>query len=239
MIQDSELVNSETQFWKGMINQLKCNLLVGLYEVSLSKIKKGSMSLIKFIKSKEFLKQLAIAVVGVFLFVFIVFKWLTITTNHDQIIEVPDLQKLSLLEVEKTLEELDLKFRVIDSASYNPNYPKKSVIDQDPGKGDFVKENRKIYITLNPSGYKDVEIPDLFGRTKRQANSQLIAIGFKINPVDIYVSDIAKDVVRGLVFNGKEMEIGDKIPKNSLITLKLGNGEGKRRYKKKSQVKTK
>ena len=135
------------------------------------------------------------------------------------------------------MEELDLKMLVIDSASYNPTYPKKSVIDQDPDSGDFVKENRKIYITLNPSGYKDVEIPDLYGRTKRQANSQLIAIGFKINPVDIYVSDIAKDVVRGLVFNGKEMEIGDKIPKNSVITFKLGDGEGRARYQKKSQAK--
>ena len=66
-----------------MINQLKCNLLVGLYEVSLSKIKKGSMSLIKFIKSKEFLKQLAIAVVGVFLFVFIVFIRFLIDRQDD------------------------------------------------------------------------------------------------------------------------------------------------------------
>lgn len=195
------------------------------------------MSLIKFIKSKEFLKQLAMAVAVVLLSVFIVFKWLTLTTNHDQKIEVPDLKKMSLAEVESTLEELDLKMLVIDSASYNPTYPKKSVIDQDPDSGDFVKENRKIYITLNPSGYKDVEIPDLYGRTKRQANSQLVAIGFKINPVDVYVSDIAKDVVRGLVFNGKEMEFGDKIPKNSVITLKLGDGRGKARYRKKSQGK--
>jgi beta-lactam-binding protein with PASTA domain len=190
------------------------------------------MSLIKFIKSKEFLKQLIMAAGLVVLSVFIVFKWLIFTTNHDQKIEVPNLKKMSLADVEASLEELDLKYLVIDSASYNPDYPRKSVIDQDPESGDFVKENRKIYITLNPSGYKDVEIPDLYGRTKRQANSQLVAIGFKINPIDVYVADIAKDVVRGLEFNGKELEIGDKIPKNSMITLKLGDGEGKVRYRK-------
>jgi beta-lactam-binding protein with PASTA domain len=190
------------------------------------------MSLIKFIKSKEFLKQLFMAAGLVVLSVFIVFKWLIFTTNHDQKIEVPNLKKMSLADVEASLEELDLKYLVIDSASYNPDYPRKSVIDQDPESGDFVKENRKIYITLNPSGYKDVEIPDLYGRTKRQANSQLVAIGFKINPIDVYVADIAKDVVRGLEFNGKELEIGDKIPKNSMITLKLGDGEGKVRYRK-------
>jgi beta-lactam-binding protein with PASTA domain len=158
-------------------------------------------------------------------------KWLNITTNHNQKIEVPDMAKMSLTDVEKTLEELDLNFVVIDSASYNPNYPRKAVIDQDPEPGDFVKENRKIYLTLNPSGYKDVEIPNLFGKTRRQVTSQLRAIGFRVDNEVIYVSDIAKDVVRGLKFNKKNLKVGDKIPKNSLIKLKLGDGKGKGRYK--------
>ena len=188
------------------------------------------MSLVQFIKSKLFLKQLIYAGIGLIIFVFIIMKWLNISTNHDQKIEVPNLEKLSLNDVEKVLEELDLNFAVIDSASYNPNYPKKAVIDQDPEPGDFVKENRKIYLTLNPSGYKDVEIPNLFGKTRRQVTSQLRSIGFRVDDEVVYVYDIAKDVVRGLKFNSKNLKVGDKIPKNSLITLKLGNGKGKGRY---------
>jgi beta-lactam-binding protein with PASTA domain len=157
-------------------------------------------------------------------------KWLNISTNHNQKIEVPNLEKLSLNAVEKALEELDLNFVVIDSASYNPNYPKKAVIDQDPEPGDFVKENRKIYLTLNPSGYKDVEIPNLFGKTKRQVTSQLRSIGFRVDEEVVYVSDIAEDVVRGLLFNNENLKAGDKIPKNSMITLKLGDGKGRGRY---------
>jgi len=189
------------------------------------------MSLIQFVKSKTFLKQLLIAVVGLVVFIFAVMKWLSISTNHSQKIEVPNLEKMTLIEVEKVLEELDLNFEVIDSASYNPKFPNKSVIDQDPEVGDFVKENRKIYLTLNPSDYANVEIPNLYGKTKRQAYSQLLAIGFRINSKELYVSDIAKDVVRGLKFNNKDLKIGAKIPKNSLITLKLGDGRGKGRYK--------
>ena len=188
------------------------------------------MSLVQFVKSKLFLKQLLYAGIGIIIFVFVVMKWLNISTNHDQKIEVPNLEKLSLNDVEKALEELDLNFVVIDSASYNPNYPKKAVIDQDPEPGDFVKENRKIYLTLNPSGYKNVEIPNLFGKTRRQVTSQLRSIGFRVDDEVVYVSDIAKDVVRGLKFNSKNLKVGDKIPKNSLITLKLGNGKGKGRY---------
>jgi len=188
------------------------------------------MSLIQFIKSKSLLKQLVIAFVGFIIFAFVLIKWLNISTNHDQKIEVPNLEKLSLNSVENLLEDLDLNFVVIDSASYNPDYPKKSVIDQSPETGSFVKEGRKIYLTLNPSGYADVEIPNILGKTKRQATSHLRAIGFRIDPNDIYVQDIAKDVVRGLLFNGKEIKEGDKIPKNTVIRLKLGDGKGKGRF---------
>ena len=189
------------------------------------------MSLIKFATSKTFLKQLIFAVVGLVVFVFIIMKWLNISTNHSQKIEVPNMQKMSLANVQKTLDELELNFVILDSASYNPNYPSKAVIEQTPEAGDFVKEGRKIYLTLNPSTYADVIIPNLFGRTKRQAISQLIAIGFRIDSKSVYVSDIAKDVVRGLKFKGKELKEGDKIPKNSVITLKLGDGRGSGQYK--------
>lgn len=193
------------------------------------------MSLIQFIKSKTFLKQLLLAIIGMVLFVFGVMKWLDITTNHDQKIEVPSLEKMSLQDVENTLEDLDLNFVIIDSVSYNPNFPPKSVIEQSPEAGNFVKENRKIYLTLNPSGYKNVEIPILYGKTKRQATAQLLAIGFRISSKEILVSDIAKDVVRGLKFKGKDLKEGDKIPKNSMITLMLGDGEGSGRYKRTTQ----
>jgi len=189
------------------------------------------MNLIQFVTSRTFLKQSIIAVIGLVLFVFAVMKWLNISTNHNQKIEVPNMAKMSLENVEKTLDELDLNFVVIDSASYNPNYPKKAVIEQDPVAGDFVKEGRKIYLTLNPSRYGDVVIPDLFGKTKRQANSQLKSMGFRVNSKSMYVSDIAKDVVRGVKFNGKDLKAGDKIPKNSIITLKLGDGRGSGQYK--------
>ncbi len=189
------------------------------------------MSLIQFVTSKTFLKQLIFAAIGLIVFVFGVMKWLNVTTNHDQKIEVPNLEKMSLADVESKLEDLELNFVIIDSASYNPNFPPKSVIEQSPEAGDFVKEQRKIYITLNPSGYADIEIPDLFGRTKRQATSQLLSIGFRVSSKEILVKDIAKDVVRGLKFNGKELKMGDKVPKNSMITLMLGDGEGNGRYK--------
>ena len=184
------------------------------------------MSFFRFIRSKSFFIQIGIAVVGLFLLIFLLKWWLGITTNHDQKIEVPDLNKMSLSDVESKLKELNLDFIVIDSASFNPNYPKRSVIEQSPEAGDFVKEKRKIYLTLNPSKYRDITIPDLNGRTKRQAMSQLQSIGFKIGEFS-YIPDIGKDVVRGLQSGGKDLKPGSKLPKNSVIDLVLGDGKRK------------
>ncbi len=189
------------------------------------------MNFIKFLKSKVFFTQLIIAVVGLVLLFFALQKWLNITTHHNQKIEVPNLKKMNLIKVKHTLNEVDLKMVVLDSASYNPNYPRNSVIDQSPEAGDFVKENRKIYLTLNPSDYKSIPIPNLYGKTKRQATAHLLALGFRISKNEIRVSDIAKDVVRGLKYNGKDLKAGVKIPKNSVITLKLGDGRGSGSYK--------
>ena len=66
------------------------------------------MNFFRFLKSKSFLVQIAITVAGIFLLVFILKRWLGFTTNHKQKIQVPDLNKMSLTEVETTLKELNL-----------------------------------------------------------------------------------------------------------------------------------
>ena len=41
------------------------------------------------------------------------------------------------------------------------------------------------------------------------------------------IPDIGKDVVRGLEFKGRELKLGEKLPKNSVIDLILGDWKGK------------
>lgn len=182
------------------------------------------MSLIDFIKTKLFLRQLILAAVGFGLFFFIVFQSLGWITHHNQKIEVPDLTKKSLSEAERIIDDMDLRMVVQDSADFDPNFPKNSVIKHNPKAGDIVKSNRKIYITLNSSGYRIVTIPEFQGKTKRNVESTLKAIGFEISGEYMYVPDIGKDVVRGILFNDKKLKAGDKLPKKSILTLILGEG---------------
>lgn len=160
------------------------------------------MSVFNFIKSKVFLKQLAIAIVGLIVFVFVLMKWLNVSTNHDQKIQVPDLSKLTFEEVTKVLDELELRAEIIDSTNYNPDYPPLSVIEQNPEAGDFVKENRRIYLKINRPTYQDIEIPNVLTKPRRNAEATLKAVGFRVGNDPTYVKDIALDVVRGIYIKG-------------------------------------
>ncbi len=184
------------------------------------------MSLLNFVKSKVFLKQLGFAIIGIIVFVIVIIQWLKISTNHSQKIEVPDLSKMTIKQVKSKLDELDLDLKIVDSINYNPNYPPLSVIEQDPEAGDFVKENRKIYLKINRPTYQDVVLPNVLKKSRRNAEAVLKAVGFRIGNNPKYVRDIARNVVRGLYFKGKPLKVGDKLPKNSVIELKLGDGKG-------------
>ncbi len=185
------------------------------------------MGILKYIKSKEFIRTIITIVVVVIISIFGLMKWLNYHTKHDQKINVPNLEQLTLDETEKILKNLNLSYVVIDSASFNPKFPPRSVIEQNPVAGDFVKENRKIYLTLNPADYRKITIPNVLDQTKRQVVIQLKSIGFRIGK-ERYIPDLGKDVVRGLEIDKKEIKPGDKLPKNTQIDLVLGDGFEKR-----------
>jgi len=181
------------------------------------------MNLLQYVKSKEFLRTIILAFAFSLLLIFALIKWLGYHTKHDERIAVPNLEKLSLAETEKILEEYKLNYVVIDSASFNPKFPPKSVIEQNPLPGDFVKENRKIYLTLNPSDYRKVTIPNVLDQTKRQVVIQLKSLGLRIGK-ERYIKDLGRDVVRRLEIDKKQIKPGDRLPKNTVIDLVLGDG---------------
>jgi len=189
------------------------------------------MTFLKFLFTKSFLKQLIIAFIAIIVLILVILWWLKFSTNHSQKIEVPDLAKMSLNDVEEKLDELVLRFEILDSANYNPDYPKYSVIEQIPNAGKFVKEDRKIYLTLNPSSYRKLKLPEVVGRTRRQAEPTLLAMGFRIGKIT-YRSYIAKDEVLELRHQGKKVEPGTKLQITTIIDLVLGDGKGGLQQKK-------
>lgn len=176
-----------------------------------------------FLKSKTFLMQLGLAVVVTVLLVFLLLGWLKSTTNHGEFVEVPDFSKMSVMDMRKAIDEAELRYEVLDSANYNPDYPRFSIIDQNPKAGTKVKQDRKIYLTVNPSGYKKVTVPNVIQVTQRNASSMLRAVGLDVERTT-YIDQIGKDMVYYVKFKGKQISPGDKLPKTSKVELVCGNG---------------
>ena len=181
------------------------------------------MRLLRFFISKSFfLALLKASVIGVGL-VFLLFLTLHFHTRQNRLIEVPDLYQIPLSEVEDLLSDLRLNLEVIDSTQFNPEIAPLSVIEHQPRALDEVKRGRKIYLTLNPSTYRKVSVPNVVQVTYRNAVSSLRAVGLEIGNIS-YRNNIGKDMVLALRFEGNEIEPGAKIPKSSKVDLVLGNG---------------
>lgn len=178
---------------------------------------------LNFLRSKVFLIQLALALVAVVICSFLALQWLKSSTRHGEFVEVPDLARLSVPEMREVIEAAQLRYEVVDSANFDPDYPRFSIIEQNPPAGNKVKTNRKIYVTVNPSGYKKVTIPDIIQVTQRNATSMLRAVGLDVQRVT-YIDELGKDMVYRIRYQGKYINPGEKLPKTSKIELICGNG---------------
>ena len=180
-------------------------------------------SFFNFLKSRTFLIQLGLALLVTIILVFVTLSWLKSSTNHGEFVEVPDFSKMSVMEMRKAVEGANLRYEVLDSANYNPTYPRFSIIEQNPPAGNKVKENRKIYFTVNPSGYKKVTVPNIIQVTRRNAASMLKAVGLDVQRVT-YIDELGEDMVYWVKYKGKRIEEGAKLPKTSKVELVCGNG---------------
>jgi len=180
------------------------------------------MKFFKFLSSRTFLYNIIIAVILSFALVIGVVKLLEAYTLQNQKIKVPNLVGLTEGDVSIVLKDLNLTHRVLEVGSFNPNIPKNGVLDQQPDAGSFVKEKRKIFVTLNPDGYAKAMIPSFYGKTQKEIVQLITNSGFKIGEYQ-EIDDIGT-VVRGLNYKGRALQLGDRLPKNSVIDIVIGNG---------------
>ncbi|EIA08324.1 PASTA domain-containing protein [Flavobacterium frigoris] len=182
------------------------------------------MSLRKYLSSRVFLIQVFLAVLIIAVLGYLFMHWLTFTTDHGNEITVPNLSKLTEEQVEEKLDDLDLSYVLLDSLDYKSDYPKYSVVQQDPLPGEKVKVGRKVYIKINSSGFSSVKVPDLIEKTYREASPTLRALGLEEGTIT-YVPNLGKDMVLEMRYKGRNIKAGDKVLKSSKIDLVLGDGK--------------
>ena len=182
------------------------------------------MAFLRFLFSKYFFKHIFYMILIVLFAMLFGIIALRFMTNHGNYVKVPDWKGKTLDSIAIELDKLDLKYIILDSGNYNPNYKIFSVLDQQPKFDSKVKEGRKIYLTINSSDFKMVEVPNVIRTTIRQARKSLESLGFIIGEIE-YIDDIGKDEVISFSYQGKQLKPGDTLRKTSIIDFKLGNGK--------------
>ena len=182
------------------------------------------MSLRSYLTSRVFFLQILAAIAIVAAIAYLFFHWITYTTHHGQEITVPNLTNLSAEQAEEKLSAIDLDYIILDTVDFRPDFPKLTIVEQEPKAGAKVKQGRKIYIKINASKYTMVSLPDLIEKTYRQAVPTLEAVGLLEGEIT-YRPYLGKDMVLELRQNGKKLKAGDKVLKSSKIDLVLGDGK--------------
>ena len=155
--------------------------------------------------------------------IFGVLHWLDTYTHHGESIIVPNINGLPLEEAGKELSKKNLELEVVDS-NYVKGMPAGAVLEQKPVAGAKVKIGRTIYLTINTGEIPKVAIPDIIDNSSyRQAEARLRAMGFKLTEPEYIEGE--KDWIYGVKYNGKELTSGEKIPREAVLTLCVGDDE--------------
>ncbi len=186
-------------------------------------------NIFNFLKSRIFLLNLAIAIVGLPLLFWIIMSWLGHYTKHNDFVTVPDFTNLKTEQLGSFVADKNIGYEVIDSI-WSPKLQKGIVVKQDPEVGEKVKEGRKIYLYVTALQPPKINMPDLVGETSHNALSERQAVriceSYGLIPTTQQVNDERKDLVIAQYYNGKPIAPGTLIEKGAHIILKVGKGEG-------------
>lgn len=185
---------------------------------------KGTNSFLKKAISNTYVKNIAAMIIIAIVLIGITLFFVNKYTRHDQAIEVPDLKGLQIEDAAAMIAAKNLRYEIVDSLFQKDGVPG-AILEQIPSGKSSVKHGRTIYLTIQAKNEPLVAIPDLEDASLRQAETLLNALGiYQINIVS--VPSEFQDLVYGVEYKGAPLKGGQKIPKGSTVTLKVGNGNG-------------
>ncbi len=151
---------------------------------------------------------------------------LQVGTRHGARCEVPNLHSLTISEAERVAASHDLKL-IINDSLYAPTVERGSILVQLPEEGTIVKPGRTIYVTINATQQKMVDMPYVAGRSLRQAKNMLEVAGLTIKRLN-YERDLATNYILAQSYSGEEVTATSQLraPVGAGVTLTVGVSEG-------------
>ncbi|HID38420.1 MAG TPA: PASTA domain-containing protein [Calditrichaeota bacterium] len=163
--------------------------------------------------------QSAVVIVGFFLFVVLMDKVIMPMYVHlgDEL-EMPDVTEMTVEDATNFLEQQGFSVIVADSI-YDANYPKGTVVEQNPYPFSRVKRGRHVYLVVS-IGKKPIIMPNLFYKSPRDAELILKSYGLKMGRKNYEYNDFA---VEGVVI-GQSYPQGQKVKRGTRIDITISLG---------------
>lgn len=165
-------------------------------------------------KSKKFIAGLLVVLLaGFFVGAFMSYGKFWSTAE----VTVPDVTGKQMTLARQILE--DKKLRVNVAETYNADVPAGQVVSQNPTAGSKVKEQRLVTIYVSKGG-EEIEMPDLKGLSKSDAEAQLKKMGLKLGSVyEKYSNEEAGTVIK------QDPKAGTKISRGQTVDLTVSKGK--------------
>jgi eukaryotic-like serine/threonine-protein kinase len=150
------------------------------------------------------------------------YLYLPASTNHDQTITVPNVEGMNIEKVARFLQDHDLRYEINDS-SYSSEYPPLTILKQVPAAGAKVKQNRKIYLSINRINPPTVPMPNLIDGSLINADAVLKGSELRRGKIHL-VSGPFLNVVKEMQINGHTVAAGARVPKGTVVDLVVMDG---------------
>ena len=178
------------------------------------------MSVKSFLKSKLFLKHLALAIVITFILIYFALFMLRTYTDHGNSYLVPDLSGLKVEQAGEVITKNGFRFQIVDSLYVKDAIPG-SVVGQVPVAGAKVKKNRTLFLTTCTMTPEQISMPKLTDIAYLQAMNVIESLGLEIGNVVYKPSEYPNLVLEQHAF-GEIAEVGMQIPKGTKVDLVVG-----------------
>ncbi|HET9487954.1 MAG TPA: PASTA domain-containing protein [Chryseosolibacter sp.] len=150
------------------------------------------------------------------------YAYLPHVTNHGESITVPSVEGLPITRVEDFLASHDLRYEVNDS-SYSAEYPPLTVLKQYPAAGAKVKENRKIFVSVNRKKPPTVKMPNLIDKSLTNAEAVLRGSELKRGKIRLVPGPFL-NVVSEMQIDGNKVVPDVLVPKGTVVDLVVMDG---------------
>ncbi len=179
-------------------------------------MKKKLKNIFKSPTAKKSLLALMITMLLFFVCNNILLPWYV---NKGGVVKIPNLIGLQNEEAIKLLDSLGLEPRE-GGTRPDVRYPIGVVVFQNPAENAIVKKGRRVYLTLS-GGEQEVVVPNLKGKSLRDAKFTLDRSGLKLGETEYSPSD---EFPENTIID-QSFPVGSKVKKNTYISIIISQGK--------------